>query len=562
VREDVSHLENEFTRRLNEMREHATWSNAGFRKQIILDYDMLCFREASVGRGAHPEEMDDHPGLLLALRQKAILEAAQGVYAKLLENLRGVQAESGEFRGGTISRLRQLGRDFDLAADRLKQDASYFEQKYNEDLSLVLFEREDIGREYYPHCVKPESVKHLSDVLKDKHHLTPAAVKDTNFLKQEGASGVILDLCREEFERIRSDYHVVDVLFDRFDAAEDRDGRPVVTDTMARELSRVFSSSRFWAFGGANHMRNFQLEAGQEELCVGLPVVPPDALYAERTKRRRDAIKEFLGTKVEARFRFPDVPDTSEIIFYNDLSGVPLNFFDSMYELRETYRQLRAGDNALHLEAKDSSKFEDVLIMTDVDKARLERAMKCLVLGALYGELWVKNEDGKTIFGFSETVRAVEAHKRMGEEREAVNYLQQRTDVTDKMLGACEAKLDDAFLAAASNDPQKQGGARDTLVKIAAVVATRMQTLAAAAAKPESGGKAGSKTGDWTDLPLIPKMEYHACEELSIRIHERCKWNGFEQDVRSAMDDVLQFAVVRHDARHSLKPASVATAQR
>lgn len=561
VREEAAGLENHYTERLNQMRAHALLSNVTFRKQIVLDYDMFRFRENVLGSGETPGEMDNHPGVLLALRQKAILEAAQNVYATLLEKLRGVQAESGEFRGGIISRLRQLERDFDLAADRLRQDAIYFEEKHNEDLSLVLFESEEIQNKYYPHCVQPESVKRLSDLLKDQYNLTAAAVKDTNFLKQEGASGKILDCCREFFDRIRSDFHVIDVLFDRFHAAEDRDGRPVVNDNMARELSRVFASSRFWAYGGANQMRNFQLERGQEEMHVGLPVVPADAPDAERTRRRREAVKEFLASRVDGRFRFPDIPDTSEIIFYNDLSGVPLNYFESMYELRDAYRNLRAADNALHLEAKESSKFEDVLILTDTEKARLRNAMSCIVLGSIYDELWVKPEERRVIFGFTEMVRAVEAHKRIGEEREAVNYLQQRTDVTDRLLGICKSRLDEAYQGAGSNDSKAQAEARATLVRIGALLANRMQSLANSAVRADSDGKPGNITGDWTDLPLIQKMEYYACEQLDEDLHQRCRWEGFRDQVNQAKPRIADFAEKREDGRYRLKIATALAAR-
>jgi hypothetical protein len=556
VSEEVAHLENVYTGRLNDMRAHATWRNVAFRKQIVLDYDMLRFREDAVGHGSHPEEMDDSPGLLLALRQKTLLEAAQNVYAKLVERLRGSQAESGEFVGGIISRLRQLERDFDLAAERLRQDAGYFEQKYNEDLSLVLFERQDIEK-YYATYVTPETLQKLSDSLRDQHSLTAAAVKDMNFLRQEGASATIIDECRKWFDPVRNDFNVIDVLFKHFGASEGSDGTPLINDAMAREFTRVFNSSRYWGYGGTNQMRSFQLREGQEEMLVGLPIVATDAKDGERTRRRREAIKQFLQVNVHPHFRFADVPDTSEIIFYNDLSGVPLNFFESMYELRQTYRQLRAGDNALHLEAKDASKFEDVLILTDVEKTRLQRAMSCIVLGSLYGEIWTKNEEGKNIYGFSETIRGVEAHRRIGEEREAVGYLQQRTDVTNKLLGICEAELEAALHAADSNDGNSQS-ARETLSRISAILALRMETLCGNAFKPGSDGKASSKSGDWTDLPLIPKMEYKACDDLNQRIHDSCKWDGFEQQVSTAKQGITQFAELKIDGRYRLKSASAA----
>ncbi len=558
AREEVARLEGEFNNRISDLRLHADRHNLDLRKRMILSYSLLRFREDAIGAGATPEEIESSPGLLLALRQVALLESAQTVCRKLVESIRGVKNEKGEFRGGIISRFQQLERSFDTVAATLREDAAYFEQKHNEDLSLVLFERGDVDGKYYPDYVTPEKIKAVSDRVRDELHLTAAAIKDTNFLKQEGAAGKIIDLCRDVFEPVRSKAHVIDVLFEKFGGAEGRDGEPVITDAMGRELVRVFNSSRYWAFGGSDQMRNFQLEEGQEELHVGLPDVPQElgAVDGERVRRRRDAIKFYLQTRVNARFRFPDIPDTSEIIFYNDLSGVPLNFYESMYELRDIYLQLRATDNSLHLESREASKFEDVLILTDPDKQRLERALTCMVLGSLYNELWVKVEQGKKIYGYTDVVRAVAAQKRIGEEREAIGYLQQRTDVTDKLLKSCQAKLDQALQSARSAEPSKQQEARETVARIAGAISARMEDLASHATSNDA-----NKTGDWTGLPLVPKMEYVACENLDKRIHEFCTWQGAQQQILEAKAKLATFAEIRPDGRYALKPASVAAAQ-
>jgi len=80
--------------------------------------------------------------------------------------------------------------------------------------------------------------------------LTAASVKDSNFLKQEGGSGKLIDICREKFEPIRRDFHIIDIFFDKFGGGDGRDGQPEITDRMDSELNQVFRSARCWAEGG------------------------------------------------------------------------------------------------------------------------------------------------------------------------------------------------------------------------------------------------------------------------------------------------------------------------
>ena len=326
--ERIVEMEAEYTKRISELDIHAGRHNLDFRKATILSYDITRLHEVIVGWGANTDQREENPGLLLALRQKAIHDNAVEVCNALVDLIRGRKSETGEYEPGIISRLQELDRSFEKVAAILRTDANYFEQKLDEDLSLVLFERADVDQIYYPNYVKPSTVQSISDQARNQLRLTAASVKDTNFLKQEGGSGQLINLCREVFEPIRSKYHIVDVFFDKFGGSEGRDGEPEVNERMAIELTQVFHSSRYWAEGGADAVKNYTLLPRQEELHVGLPSIPQDLQRkdGDRISRRRKAIQDFLQSKVDSRFTFTDIPETSEIIFYNELSGVPLNY--------------------------------------------------------------------------------------------------------------------------------------------------------------------------------------------------------------------------------------------
>ena len=267
--EHIQTLESEYNHRMSELRGHAVRHNLDFRKGTILSYDLERLQEVIVGVGGNSDQKDENPGLLLALRQKAILDKAVEACNTLIARTRGSKTEKGEFVGGIVSRLQELDRCFDGVAEILRTDAAYFEEKHNEDLSLVLFERSDVDKIYYPKYVTSKTVQDISDQARNQLKLTAASVKDSNFLKQEGGSGKLIDICREKFEPIRRDFHIIDVFFDKFGGGEGRDGQPQITDRMDSELNQVFRSARCWAEGGMDAVKSYTLEQGQEDLLVG-----------------------------------------------------------------------------------------------------------------------------------------------------------------------------------------------------------------------------------------------------------------------------------------------------
>ena len=549
LREKVEWLESEYTSRLQDLRAHAVRHNLDFRKAIILQYDHLRLLEAVAGMGTSSQEKDDEPGLLLALRQRILLETAIQVCNALVARLRGSKNERGEVRGGIISRLRELDRSFDAVAETLRRDAGYFQETYNADLSLVLFQPADVDQKYYARYVKADTVKRISDQVRDKLHLTAASVKDSNFLKQEGGAAQIITQCREAFEAIRRDYHIVDVLFDHFGGTEKSDGQPVIPDLMAAELSRVFRSARYWAEGGNDEARGYVLGAGQEDLLVGVPTTPTElgSVDSTRINRRREELKNFLHGKVDGRIQFKDIPETSEIIFYNEVSGIPLNFYHSMYDLRTAYLQVRAGDSALHLESKDASKFEDILILTSAEAQKMIAAFRCFTQGAIFDQIWVKPGEPRPVFGYTETVRGVESHPRMGDERATIQFLQMRSDVLEKLMQRSQDRYAAIFMDTRSSDAAVADRGRRAFAQIAAIVAKRLEELGA-----------GADQGDWNKLPMYQKMEYIALDELNERIHAEVTWQSFEADRNEAKRGLAQFAQRRIDGRYALQQGQTA----
>lgn len=553
LRELVAVREEEYNNRIHDLRTHAERHNLDFRKQTILEYDELRLSEAIVGTGTHPQEKDDCPGLLLVLRQLALYEQATEVCQKLLHATLGMKDNQGVFQGGLVSRFRELERTFGTVARTLRNDAAYFEDKHDEDLSLVLFETSDLDKKYYPKCFqeKPrESVlQELSDKVRDQLNLTAASVADTNFLKREGGSGAIVSLCREQCESIRDKHHIIDVLFDSFGAAAEKDGRPEISESLARELERVFHSAYYWALSGTSATQHFALEKGQVELHVGLPTVPLSLPPAdrERLQRRRGTLQYFLKNQLNERFQVDDVPDTSEIIFYTDVSGVPLNFFASMREMRAVYRDLRSSDPSLHTESREASKFEDVLILTREEVERFRAAYSCFVRCAMFNEIWADGKAGERIeYGYTDREFEVEVHPRIGDARTAILHLQTRDDVLRKLDQRATQRLDEIRRALASKEEATLASARQAWAGIAAIVAVRMKELTASL-----------RSSNWRDLAVYPKMEFLALGELNNGLHKQANWPSFKEEVAACevalQGETASFATKRLDGRWTLR---------
>lgn len=556
LREAVAEREAEYNGRINDLRNHSTRHNLDFRKQIIIDYDELLLKEATVGAGTRAQEMEEQPGLLLLLRQLALCEKAVETCQKLLNAVLGAKDEKGFFRGGTVSRLRELDRTFTVVAEALLGDAGYFAKKHNEDLSLVLFDEAELESKYYKHVLenkKDQILQELSNDVRDKLHLTAASISDTNFLKQEGGSGKILDLCRGYFECIRNDFHVIDVLYDRFGSGEGRDGEPLVNERMAAELRRVYSSACYWAQGGSDATRNYTLEPGQQEFHVGLPTVPSDLPPETKLplQRRRERIKAFLQDSVNQAFDFPDIPDTSEIIFYTDLSGIPLNFFTSMGNLRTVYRDLLATDPSLHLESREASKFEDVLILTPEETARLRAAYRCFVRCAMFDEIWVEGTSvDRSEYGYTQTENGVESNPRLGDLRGTILRLQTREDVLRSLDQRHVMHLAEIGRGIRSTEAGLARRARSTATWIAAILAGRMEELANSA-----------DSHDWHQLAMHPKMEYLALDDFNREVRGLAGLVASDAEYNTAKSEVKEgtarFARKRTDGRWVLNLAAV-----
>ena len=532
---------------IGDLRAHVYRHNVDFRKQTILEYDMMRLRESILGQGNSPDDLEQCPGLLLGLRQKALVENAMESCSDLISAIHGERAT-----GALLTSLRQLDRTFDTTARVLREDASYFEEKHNEDLSLVLFEMSDILAKYYkPPYVTPETIKSVADRARDEEHLTAASINDTDFLRKEGGAGRIIDLCRKEFENIRHDFHVIDVFFELYGGGEGQDGQPVLSQKMETELKRVFQSAMYWGQGGTSQLKNYVPTVDQIDLVVGLPEAPSDGA-TDRLLRRRNKIKDYLHDQVNSSIQFEDVPETSEIIFYTELAGVPLTYFTSMYELRSVYRQLQPTDRALHLESKDVTKFEDALILTDEELRRLQSAWSCIVGASIFGEIWVKaGTDNRIEYGYSYEMRGLEQHPRIGnDDHGAVIWLQMHPDIVDMLMGRTTQPLKDIVDDLASSDTAKQTTARRSLVQVSAIVLQRMQALST-----------NADQGDWRTLPLHQKMEFLALDKLNERLDAMGNWGSFSDERKQAIATVAQFATRRTDGRYQFKPVAAPAGQ-
>jgi len=103
-------------------------------------------------------------------------------------------------------------------------------------------------------------------------------------------------------------------------------------------------------------------------------------------------LKNLAGRELSTDLRYYPMPDSSELIFYQEAGGFPINYSSRLPDLREAYLKLYTAGEHLHIDCRDK-KFPDLMILTTEERQALEEAYQCFVLGSLYNLLEYKGED-------------------------------------------------------------------------------------------------------------------------------------------------------------------------
>lgn len=486
------------------------------RKGIILSYLSDRFLDGFLGDNRSP-------GTFRCQLQERAYTEGQELCRRLVEYIEGNERPDGRRAGGLVDQLGELARDLDKMKDELNKGYAYFAQKTTPPHSLVLYSSEDVEKRYYPAYVKgQETLRTVSGRILARLERTVSGLSaDIAGGRTEEWTRALLAESRKVFEPIRNDFHVIKVLFAEMDE-----------QTRGTHLKNMINRSAIWVTRSGLH-GTFKLPAEQVHSMVGIPapgpgMPPSEASEVENYTRK---FKEYVTREISSDVRFYPIPDASEIIFYQEAAGFPINYLARLSDLRESYLKLYTEGECLHLECNDK-KFPDLAILTKEERQALEEAHECFVLGCMFdvleykaGEyLWMERD------GFQ-----LRPHP-LGDHYMLILKLAQAAGLREKLYEKIRAQQNKVL----------QSQDLDEMARYVALLA---------ATKQQAWGEHWGKTGSEDDLPFERMMEVRVikAQEQQVTDSPLVRKVGTEA-LGKRMEQLAQedFGRVRDDGRLAL----------
>lgn len=360
----------ESQRRLGEVARHGGRHNLDGRRNIVLRHVSERFLECLVGDRVNP-------GLLRCLLQDRLYREGIEFCRRLIPALSGQTRADGSLAGGVRQQLDQLSRDLATMKSELMVGYSYFSQKEKLPQALLLYEATDVEKKYYPAYVTPGVIEKTSAATLARLERSVTGLSaDLAAGRSDQWKRALLAECRQQFLAVRDDFHVVKVLFTQVDDT-----------SRVHHLKQIFARSAYWVTRSGVH-GTFRIPAEQVHTMVGLPGPTPGMDPGQRGELEGyiQQLKTISQRELSTDLRYYPVPDSSELIFYQEAGGFPINYSSRLADLREAYLKLYTEGEPLHIDSHDK-KFPDLMILTQEERQALEEAYTCFVLGSAYNLL-------------------------------------------------------------------------------------------------------------------------------------------------------------------------------
>ena len=376
LQDKMQRRQKEVQRRLAEVARQQNRSGWDGRKGVILGHVAERFLDCLVGDRVNP-------GLLRCLVQDRIYKEGIEFCKRLIPALSGQVRADGSLSGGVRQQLDQLQRDLGQMKADLMVGYNYFSQKEKLPQALLLYEATDVEKKYYPAYVQANTIGDTSKaVLARLERSVTGLSADLAAGRSDLWKRALLAECRQRFLGVRSDFHVIKVLFSQVDDA-----------SRVHHLKQIFARSAYWVTRAGIH-GTFRVPGEQVHTMVGLPGPTPGMDPGQRSELEGyiTQLKNLAGRELSTDLRYYPMPDSSELIFYQEAGGFPINYSSRLPDLRESYLKLYTAGEHLHIDCRDK-KFPDLMILTTEERQALEEAYQCFVLGSLYNLLEYKGED-------------------------------------------------------------------------------------------------------------------------------------------------------------------------
>ncbi len=413
-------------RLLADIARHETRSNWDGRKGTILRYDILRFEESAAR-------------YLNAVLLTQVRIAAVEVCNRLIAYIGAAEkTEGGEaYTEGLIGELYQLGGKLKELKDGLEAKYEHFKKASSDELSLMLFSPNDIENNYLPKYLgmgetRTRAVQSVGDqILQELRTSVMDLPKEMR--KRGGTEAIelqIRNLGRKPFENLRKDFDVLDTLWKKYpDEGE-----------LESQVKFIYNKAKFWLHGG-NRPRSYKLVPERHKILVGVPQDSTDM-------SKLDAFKRLLTSRItepgDPALSIQELPDRSEIVFYSEVGGIPINWADPIPEYRQKYLSKQAEGEELHTDHNEI-KFDDLVVLDDRERAELEAAHECFLLGVIFGEIRPeKDAAGRIRYVWSEQIGLVGREKTiaLGIEMRALAELISKRSTREKLTSRNRDHID------------------------------------------------------------------------------------------------------------------------
>lgn len=312
---------------------------------------------------------------------------------------------------GLISDLNKLTGNLGVLKNNFQKKYKYFIQKQETSFNMMVYEPDEVSNDYYIRYIgtgqaAQDNIKTLSNKLLKE--LGASDVTDiVNILRERDAQLIenkMLSFARKQFENIREDYNITDILFDK-DA--------IRSESKIRGMfNQAFPWMRTREIPGS-----FKLDESAKKIYIGIKT------NTSSFKKFQSLIQSIAGSAVE----FKDSADNSSITFYSEWAGFPLFYsYTIAEEMKAYYKQLSQNHNVdLHIN-KNYFIYHDIIPLNDEERTRLDEAYKAYLLGLIFGVFDVipETESSKAIYKYTKqegiTVKRVE---QLGVESRLINRL-------------------------------------------------------------------------------------------------------------------------------------------
>ena len=423
----VTKLDADFRRKFQELKEDEARTNFNVLKKSAMSGSLEKVLNV----------MEDYYNTLIKLKSRYY---AREICLRILSLIETKEKTANDkiVSNGLIPDLNKLTGNLGTLKNNFLQKYNHFIQKQETSFNLMVYEPDEVSNEYYVRYIGTgqkafENIKNLSNkLLKD---LGASDVTDiVNILRERDAKLIeskMLNFAKKQFENIREDYNITDILFEKDSIRSESKIRGMFNQAFPWMRTREIPGS-------------FKLDESAKKFYIGIKTNTPSF------KKFQTLIQSIAGSSVE----FKDSADNSSITFYSEWAGFPLFYsYTIAEEMKPYYKQLSQNHNVdLHIN-KNFFIYHDIIPLNDDEKIRLDEAYKAYILGLIFGvfDIIPETDSSKAIYKYTKqegiTVKRVE---QLGVESRLINRLfeeQGKDALRYRILKDAEAVQDKFFKA-------------------------------------------------------------------------------------------------------------------